>query len=315
MASAMLAIAAAGVEMLVERCLAGFPYRLFRLLDEPTLAAAGAILRAPSCLRDGFAEKFLEAFPTEEALLSQSSLGILQCAAGLLDTDTAKIECRRPGGGRGSARSGRCGHGHGHGMAPQSVSHGVSGSSPARPRWRRQPVEGTKVPEVSGIPPTAPGAARVARKVPWIMEVCNALFTSAGAGPVSRPCEPQALSRARVREREHRPAGMPWCADSCDAARLGRAISGMPRRGSSSAQPSRITRCSRTAELDVLLESNARAAGNGVVVAGRSVQPSAAHCLGWLSQEAPPRSGVPDSAEPQKLRGRLGPRAAQHGRQ
>ena len=147
MASAMLAIAAAGVEMLVERCLAGFPYRLFRLLDEPTLAAAAAILRAPSCLRDGFAKKFLEAFPTEEALLSQSSLGILQCAAGLLDTDTAKIECRRPGGGRGSARSGRCGHGHGHGMAPQRACRaGVRGPAPrvhagagSRSREQRSP--------------------------------------------------------------------------------------------------------------------------------------------------------------------------------
>ncbi len=89
----LLSRSAGSVHMLLCRMYDSFPFKLFRLLErDPDTTAA--ILAAARCLYDDFTRDFRDLFPTDEDLVSEECLLLLQCLAHLASNDTVKIEAR-----------------------------------------------------------------------------------------------------------------------------------------------------------------------------------------------------------------------------
>ena len=74
----------------------GFPLDLFRLLLNPTLDAAAALLRSATakCLLDEFSHDFLQRYSEPETLVSTEALAILAAIAARREYDICAIECR-----------------------------------------------------------------------------------------------------------------------------------------------------------------------------------------------------------------------------
>jgi hypothetical protein len=101
---AMLCRAAAGVYQLLAQRHRTYPFKLFGLLGEKPREVAEEILADPACVRCSFTNSFLAHWANAESddafvhpvdrLCSSDCKFTLLCAAIMLKTDTAKIECR-----------------------------------------------------------------------------------------------------------------------------------------------------------------------------------------------------------------------------
>eukprot|EP00971_Amphidinium_carterae_P272902 5416291-Amphidinium_carterae.1 len=84
--------ACAVVWQLITHRYSNWPWRIFELLLTRTEACAKSLLQSPQCLRCPLAEKFLSAYPTPEALLSETAFQHLSLFAAMLVLNTFDIE-------------------------------------------------------------------------------------------------------------------------------------------------------------------------------------------------------------------------------
>jgi hypothetical protein len=95
-AFAMLARTAAGIHHQVSNEFAGYPYRLWLVIDPstPLDRAVEAILGDKECVWDEFTVQFRSRFKTADDLKSKTCRDLLIFLALLLRLDTVRIECR-----------------------------------------------------------------------------------------------------------------------------------------------------------------------------------------------------------------------------
>ena len=91
-AFSMLAKACTSVHQLIYAPQQGYPYKLFGILVDKSLA--DRIVLDPACLHDHFTSCFLEVFPSAAALKSDLAVQILTAIAISLRLDTMRIECK-----------------------------------------------------------------------------------------------------------------------------------------------------------------------------------------------------------------------------
>ena len=82
------------LHQLILRQLAGFPWKLFALITDPSEALAREIRDAPKCMLDEFTRMFLRRFSSVEALLSKRCRAILTALAVFIRFEICRIECR-----------------------------------------------------------------------------------------------------------------------------------------------------------------------------------------------------------------------------
>lgn len=92
LAFGMLARSLGGMTQVLFRHHAGFPFRLWRLLREPSLAAG--MLKAPTCMKDTFTLDFLQRYPTPQRLQSNDCRAELLVTSLLARRAICRIECR-----------------------------------------------------------------------------------------------------------------------------------------------------------------------------------------------------------------------------
>ena len=71
-----------------------FPFRLWELLQNPTLERARQILAVDTCLLDEFSRRFLNRFHSPQKLISAAALGTLAALTAVVRLDIIPIECR-----------------------------------------------------------------------------------------------------------------------------------------------------------------------------------------------------------------------------
>ena len=88
----MLAKAASSIHVQVHTEQAQYPYRLFRLVLDPSFA--DTVISDPACMQDPFTKWYRSKFRTAAELKSADSLQTLLALCILLRLDTMRIECR-----------------------------------------------------------------------------------------------------------------------------------------------------------------------------------------------------------------------------
>jgi hypothetical protein len=96
LAFTMIAKGITGIHRHLSSRFQGYPYRLWLLLDtsRDVAATAASILSDPPCMRCPFTARFLQQYPTAEALQSDDCIHLLLLLGDLLRLDTARIEAR-----------------------------------------------------------------------------------------------------------------------------------------------------------------------------------------------------------------------------
>ena len=88
-----LSAALCNLDLYLGRAHRGFPYALFRAVDDSTSNAdKQELIDRPHCMRDEFSHKFLQKYSTPKAMSSQQARAVLETLCLLADTDVAQVE-------------------------------------------------------------------------------------------------------------------------------------------------------------------------------------------------------------------------------